>query len=51
MGQDSIPDDTVIIAHTADRLKRAFFDWDRAREWEDAVDTNYTLTEVLVVDE
>ena len=45
--------DTVIVAHSRDNdtMKRAFRNWERAREWRDAVALDYMLTEVLVIDD
>lgn len=43
--------ETVIIAYLNGDIRRAFYEWDRAREWRDAVaenDRHYTLIEVMV---
>lgn len=55
MSDTTVGVDSVVIAHRAGDLRRAFFSWDRARSWRDAVTDDsvrdYTLTEVLFVDD
>jgi len=43
--------ETVIVAHRNGFLKAAFPSWDQAREWRDAVNRSYILSEVFMYDE